>query len=319
MKKILLLLFVLSQILYLGGCSNNATKAGTVENKAFMTIVDDAGRKVAIPVKPERVVSLSPSFFGMIDAVGGKIVGKASSRVGVIPDSMKEVPEVGVSYNVDIEKVIALKPDCVFALKGQQDKLIPLFESNNIPVIVIEVKTYKEVQDKLKLFSRVYGDPERGDQEVKKLDNELAGIVKRGPKDGKKIVILHASAKNVTVELEETIAGSAANLLGFKNVAGGSVPLSGSPDKTPYSLEELVKNDPEIIFITSMGKGEAVENRLRNDVKSNPAWNSLRAVREDKVFFLPEQLFLINPGLRYPEAVRYMAETVYPEVFNNAK
>jgi hypothetical protein len=30
---------------------------------------------------------------------------------------------------------------------------------------------------------------------------------------------------------------------------------------------------------------------------------------------LPEQLFLINPGLQYPKAVEYMAKSVYPEFF----
>lgn len=28
---------------------------------------------------------------------------------------------------------------------------------------------------------------------------------------------------------------------------------------------------------------------------------------------------LINPGLRYPEAVKFMAQQVYPEVFTNGK
>ena len=80
-----------------------------------------------------------------------------------------------------------------------------------------------------------------------------------------------------------------------------------------------MKSDPELIFITSMGTDAAIENRLRSDVQSNPAWNSLQAVRENKIIFLPEQLFLINPGLQYPKAVEYMAKTVYPEVFTNAK
>ena len=317
-RKLMLLLIVL-QIIVLSGCGNQSVKDNTSDSNAFLSITDDAGRKVVLKNKPERVVSLSPSFLGMIDAVGGKVIGRASSKVGTIPESMKDAQEVGFTYNIDVEKVVALKPDCVLALKGQHDKFISLLESNNIPVIEIDVRTYKEVQDDLKLIGKIYGVPQKGEQEAEKLNNEINNIVSKLPKNEKKIVILHASAKNVTVELDGTIAGSAANLLGFKNVAANSTPLSGDPDKTPYSLEELVKNDPEIIFITSMGNSEAVENRLRADVKSNPAWNSLKAVRDDKIIFLPEQLFLINPGLQYPKAVEYMAKTVYPEVFSNAK
>lgn len=319
MKKIFMLLLLLLQIMTLSGCGSQNTKETTADSNVFLTITDDAGRKVVLKNKPERVVSLSPSFLGMIEAVDGKVIGRATSKVGTIPESMKDAQEVGFTYNIDVERVVALKPDCVLALKGQHDKFISLLESNNIPVIEIDVRTYKEVQSALKLIGKVYGVQQKGEQAAEKLDNEISKISEKIPKDEKKIVILHASAKNVTVELDGTIAGSAAKLLGFKNVAAGSTPLSGDPDKTPYSLEELVKNNPDLIFITSMGTDAAIENRLRSDVQSNPAWNSLQAVRENKIIFLPEQLFLINPGLQYPKAVEYMAKTVYPEVFSNAK
>ena len=319
MKKIFMLLLLLLQIMTLSGCGSQNTKETTADSNVFLTITDDAGRKVVLKNKPERVVSLSPSFLGMIEAVDGKVIGRATSKVGTIPESMKDAQEVGFTYNIDVERVVALKPDCVLALKGQHDKFISLLESNNIPVIEIDVRTYKEVQSALQLIGKVYGVQQKGEQAAEKLDNEISKISEKIPKDEKKIVILHASAKNVTVELDGTIAGSAAKLLGFKNVAAGSTPLSGDPDKTPYSLEELVKNNPDLIFITSMGTDAAIENRLRSDVQSNPAWNSLQAVRENKIIFLPEQLFLINPGLQYPKAVEYMAKTVYPEVFSNAK
>ena len=84
-------------------------------------------------------------------------------------------------------------------------------------------------------------------------------------------------------------------------------------------MEALVEKNPEIIFITFMGDSEEIENRLRADVKSNPAWASLEAVRNNKVYLLPERLFLLNPGLHYPDAVKYMAKTVYPEVFKDDK
>ncbi len=319
MKKIFMALLLLLQLVTLSGCGSQNAKKAPVDDKAFLIVTDDANRNVVLKNKPERVVSLSPSFLGMIDAVGGKVIGRASSKVGIIPESMKDAQEVGFTYNIDVERVVALKPDCVLALKGQHDKFISLLESNNIPVIEIDVRTYKEVRNALKLIGKIYGAEQNGQQAAEKLDNEISKISEKIPKDEKKIVILHASAKNVTVELDGTIAGSAAKLLGFKNVAAGSTPLSGDPDKTPYSLEELVKNDPELIFITSMGTDAAIENRLRSDVQSNPAWNSLKAVRENRIIFLPEQLFLINPGLQYPKAVEYMAKSVYPEVFSNAK
>lgn len=149
------------------------------------------------------------------------------------------------------------------------------------------------------------------------MDQEVQGILAKVPAgEHKKIVILHATPSTVTVELENSIAGGVAKLLGFKNVAGGAKAVEGSPERTPYSIEALVEQDPEILFITSMGAREKIESRLQADVKGNPAYVALRAVRQQKVYVLPENLFLLNPGLRYPEAVKLMAKDVYPELFN---
>ena len=281
------------------GCGPNAenTKPAS-DDKAFLTITDDTGRTVVLPEKPERVVSLATSYLNMIDAVGGKIVGRASSKIGEMPEAMKNVPEVGFVYNINMESLIGLKPD---------------------PVIAINPKTYDEVKDKLILMGKIYGVPEKGEAAAAKLDQQVKAVTEKLPKDGKRIVIMHATPSNVTVELENSIAGCVAKMLGFQNVAVGATPIKGKPEKTPYSMEALVEKNPEIIFITFMGDSEEIENRLRADVKSNPAWASLEAVRNNKVYLLPERLFLLNPGLHYPDAVKYMAKTVYPEVFKDDK
>ena len=99
------------------GCGPNAenTKPAS-DDKAFLTITDDTGRTVVLPEKPERVVSLATSYLNMIDAVGGKIVGRASSKIGEMPETMKNVPEVGFVYNINMESLIGLKPDLVLSL-----------------------------------------------------------------------------------------------------------------------------------------------------------------------------------------------------------
>ena len=52
---------------------------------------------------------------------------------------------------------------------------------------------------------------------------------------------MHATPSNVTVELENSIAGCVAKMLGFQNVAVGATPIKGKPEKTPYSMEALVE------------------------------------------------------------------------------
>lgn len=314
MKKLLSLCCCIALLLS-AGCGSKENKPADGAAQAFFTVTDAAGRRVVLNSKPQRVVSLSLSYLSMIDAVGGSIVGRAASKVGTIPASMQNVPEVGLVYNINMEALIALKPDLVLAGRNQHDKFVPLLESNKIKVIELDAKTYDEVKQTVTLLGNIYGTQEKAAAENALLDSQIKAVIDKLPRQEKKrVVIMHATASSVTVEGSRSIAGCISDLLGFENVAAQA--LKGKSDKTPYSMETLVNQNPELIFITSMGKPEEIESRLRTDFKNNPAWNSLNAVKQGKIYVLPEKLFLLNPGLKYPEAVKYMAQQVYPEAFH---
>ncbi len=314
MKKVIYLLFLVLSFLILG-CSSENTAAKPA-GESFANITDAAGRNVILDKKPERVVALNPSFLNMIAAVDGSVIGRATSKIVDVPEKMQSVPEVGFVYNINMEALVGLNPDLVLAGKNQHEKFVPLLESNNIKVIELNVKTYDDVKNTVTLLGKVYGTEDRALAECKLLDDEIKQVVDAIPKEKKRIVIMHATASSVTVEGSQSIAGCVSDILGLENVAAANL---HNGDKTPYSMEALVEQNPEIIFITSMGKAEEIENRLRNDFKNNPAWASLDAVKNGRVYALPEKLFLLNPGLEYPEAVKYMAQQIYPEVLNNGK
>lgn len=305
-------------MLFVAGCGGNSNDKNSVSgSQSYLSVRDAADREVVLDLKPQRVVSLTTSHLGMIESVGGTIVGRATSKVGNIPESMQNLPEVGMVYNINMEALIALKPDLVLVSKNQHEKYVPLLESNKIKVIEVDAKTYEDVKHTVTMLGDIYGTQDKAAAENALLDKQIAEVVEKVPKEKKRIVIMHATSSSVTVEGKRSIAGCVSDLLGFENVAVEA--LKTVSEKTPYSMESLVGQNPEIIFITSMGKAEEIENRLRTDFKNNPAWNSLNAVQQGKVYVLPENLFLLNPGLRYPEAVKYMAQQVYPEVFTNGK
>jgi len=313
----LVVVFIMA-ILAISGCGPKVEQNAKNNNKAYLTVTDDEGRKVVLPNKPERIVALAGSDLNLLDAVDANLVGRVNTKVGSIPVCYKDLPEVGATTGINIEKVVALKPDCVLAVAGQHDKYIKLLESNNIPVLMLRIKSFEDVKAKLYLMSQIAGTETVGNKVIAKLDTEVKDIVGRLPKEKQTVVILHATAKNVTVELDNSIAGGVAKILGFENIAtNGAKKLSG--DKMPYSLEELVNRNPSVIFLTSMGDGPDIEKRMKEDVTNNPAWSSLDAVKNGRFYVLPEKYFLLNPGLNYPLAIKYMAKQMYPEVFANEK
>lgn len=302
------------------GCTpKNAATTTAKPNSSgqYLVLTDDAGRKVELARKPVRVVSLSNSFLSFVDVVNGDLVGVVSAKAAKakVPEKFAKLPTVGEVYNVNSEALVHLQPDLILGNKNQHEKLVPILEANHMPILLFSTKSYEDVKRTLTAIGKVYGNEQAAAAKIKTMDEEIAGIVAKAPKKEVKVAIIHATPSNVTVELDGSIAGDVAKRLGFINVAAGSAPIKDNPEKTPYSMEVLVQKNPDVIFITSMGEPGKIEARLKLDIKSNPSWNSLQAVQNNRIYVLPENLFLLNPGLAYPEAVKFMAKTIYPEAF----
>ena len=308
--KILLAVMVLG--LLLAGCGKDTAK--TAENANYAVITDDMGRQVELTKKPARIVVTSASFLEPLEAVGGAelVVGRPDSKTRM-PDFAKELPSVGKVYQIDTEKIIACQPDLVIINKGMNEKLVNTLEANGIKTLVLDMKSYEDVKREVSTLAMVTGDKEKGEQLIKNMEEKIAAVKAQIPQNKRRVSIIHSTSQGLTVQLEGSIAGSVAAMLGWENVASGTKPLEKNPDAAPYSMETLVEQNPEIIFVTSMGKLSAIKASMEETMQS-PAWQSIPAVREKKVYYLPQELFLLSPGIHYPEAVKTMAECVYPDL-----
>ena len=302
--------------LFLTGCGSekNPPPVEVEQQKIFATIEDDAGRKIILPNKPSRIVVTSAGFLEPLHAVGGVIVGRPDSK-NKMPDWAKDLESVGAVYQIDVERLLACAPDLVIVNKGMNEKLLPVLEENKIPAVVVELKTYDDVKRGLKIFSMVSGDKDAGEKIIHDMDAEIKNIVDKVPKEILRVAILHSTAQGLTVQLDGSIAGSIAKMFGWENVASGMTPLEKNPDAAPYSMETLAEQNPEIIFVTSMGDADEIKANMTKAIAENAAWQAIGAVKNNRLYFLPQDLFLLSPGLHYPEAVKTMAELIYPEKF----
>lgn len=310
---------LIMSLMFAGCASKSNSKEASQPSQQYLRITDDAGKMVVLAKKPERIVVLSTSLLDVLYGVGGQAIGKPSSKTPAMFPASNNATDIGFVYNVNMEQVVSLQPDLVIGFQGIHEKLIPILESSHIPVIMLKMKTYDDVLAKMKLFGDIAGTPEKAQSVMGEMQSEIQKVTAKLPAQHKKVVILHATAKNVTVELDKSIAGGIAKMLALENIAMGTKPLDSDPDIAPYSLEKLVEGDADVILVVTMGNIEDIKKRMTADISSNPAWAGLRAVKEGKIFFLPSELFQLNPGIRFPESVAYMANVVYPEVYNNAK
>ncbi len=302
--------------LLLSGCGSEkiSAPAEVSQEKIFATIEDDLGRKIILTAKPERIVVTSAGFLEPLHAVGAEIVGRPDSK-NKMPGWAKDLASVGTVYQIDVERLLSCAPDFVVVNKGMNEKLLPVLEENKIPAAVVELKTYDDVKRGLKIFSTISGDEAAGEKIIRDMDAEINSVVERVPKEKLRVAILHSTAQGLSVQLDGSIAGSIVKMFGWENVAAGMTPLEKNPDAAPYSMETLAEQNPEIIFVTSMGDADEIKSNMLKAIAANDAWQAIGAVKNNRLYFLPQDLFLLSPGLHYPDAVRTMAKLIHPEIF----
>ena len=303
MKKLFFSLGLLCLLLLLTGCYTPKLTS----TPELLELKDSSQRIVTIKGTPQRIITLSPSFVQLIEALDGSLVGTASSNlVPTDPDLTK----VGFSFNVNTEKILSLQPDLVIGYQGMHERYLPFFAEMNIPVLMLKLKSYQDVQQALQLLGRALQQEPKATAIQKELSHRMAAALSKLPPRPYSLAIVHYSPQGIALETEHSIAGATAKILQMHNVLADApqlTPLQRKNEFIPYSLEMVIQQNPEIIFVTSMGAHSTVDDYIKKEILENPSWSTVLAVQKQQVYSLPEELFLINPGLRYPEAVAYMA------------
>lgn len=289
---------------------------GVIITEDTVQFTDGRNEEVIIKKNPERAVVLFASFANIWVRNGGDMVGMVEpSNEDYIPGT-EHVETLGKQGSISLEKVIALEPDLVvlsYNTKSHLD-MIPVLEENRIPFMVLDYKFKDDYFKISKIFAAINNNMEIYEQDAKLVKEETQRIIENAPKDKElKVLIIMATKNNINARNSETTIGEMFKDLNTINIADSSKDTLS--DKN-FSLEKIIEEDPDFIFVQTMGSDiEAIEERLVKDVKSNPAWSSLSAVKNDRYIVLDKNLYTYKANERYAEAYEKLAKILYPEVF----
>src|SRR5579863_4781960 len=122
---------------FLGGAARVLALLLLASAAAARTVEDDLGRQVSVPQAPLRIVSLAPGATEMLVAAGAGRQVIATVEYSDEPPAAREVERVGDVAAVDMERLVALRPDVVVSWAGggnpaQREKIeglhIPIYE-----------------------------------------------------------------------------------------------------------------------------------------------------------------------------------------------
>jgi len=141
------------------------------------TVVDQLGREVSLPDDPQRVVSLAPSITEIIFALGREHRLKGVTRFSDFPPEAAKLPKVGSYVRLDLEKIVALRPDLCFAIKdGNPREIAERLESLGIPVYAVDPKNLESVMETFLDIGRVLNANKEAKDIVGKMRSRITRV-----------------------------------------------------------------------------------------------------------------------------------------------
>lgn len=281
------------------------------ENGTELVFRQTDGEEIRLKKHPARVVIGYLSMAGVWEQAGGRAVGVlAGKNDGALPESMRHLPKVGSGMLPNVEKVMSLKPDLVLLSdKIERHKAVARqLRGSGIAAVCLPYNNYHDYQGLLDLFCQLNGKSAADFPALRGAAEEIAGICRkaRGLKSPR-CAIVFASASGLSLESDTTNSGLMAAMLGAVNIR-----KQNSARRLPFSYEQFLLEDPDVIFIVTMGESAALRKKFSQELMEQPAWQELKAAGNGRVHFLEPELFLFMAGADYPQAFRRMASLLYP-------
>ncbi|MFN7086097.1 MAG: cobalamin-binding protein [Burkholderiales bacterium] len=144
---------------------------------AAVTLADDRGQAVALAMPAQRIVTLAPHLAEIVSAAGagGKLAGVA--RFSDFPEAASRLPQVGDSSRVDLERIVALKPDLILAWQsGNQAADIARLERLGFPVFVTEAARLDDIPRLLRAAGALAGTLPEAERAAQKFMNKINAL-----------------------------------------------------------------------------------------------------------------------------------------------
>lgn len=280
-------------VLLLFGCKNTQDSS-----KQIREVVDDLGRRIKLPLKVERAVSLSPNLTEIIFAVGAgdKLVGVTTYCN--YPEEAKKIEKIGDTLRPSLEKIVALKPDVVFVSTASQLKgFVNLLEQQGVAVFVTDPDSLEKIYSSIEKVGEVFGKEDEARNLVKQLQDRVLKVQQRVEGLPKPRVFVQIDKSLYTVGKNSFITDL------IRKAGGVSVTEELEIDYPKLSKETALALNPEVIILT-----DSYDNNEPNEVFKNSA-----AVKNRKVYVINTDI-LSRPGPRVIDALEQISALLHPEV-----
>lgn len=288
--------------LLLSGCG--AAEAPTPSDG--ITFTDSMDRTVTVTV-PQRVGICSGSLAECWLLAGGEITAVTRDAVTErnldLPDNYIDL---GSLKEPSAEAILAADLDFVILMSSLPNHvaMAETLEKTGTAYAYFDVEDFSDYLELMKIFTDITGRSDLYEANAAALQPQIEATLESSKReDAPTVLILRTSSSRVKVLDSSFMVGDMLKEFGCVNIAD-----SDSSLLTELSLEAIIQADPDYIFISCMGDLEEGQAQLEASLTSNPIWDTLQAVENNRVFWLDKELFHQKPNARWGESYEILAE-----------
>ncbi len=285
-----------------------------LSENVFARFTDDLGREVVLENEPTRVAALLGSFAEVWTLAGGALCASAEDGWSDFGLALGDAVNIGGAHSPSTERLLAADPELVLASASTASHVAmgEILEEMGIAVAYFDVDHVSDYLRMLRICTDLTGREDLYEKNGLEIQERIQSIKKQyaelGPSDGERTVLLLRTS-SATVKAK----GSQGTILGEMLADMGCINLADRDGSLldRLSVETAIKAEPTHIFIVTMGNDtEGAYASLRQMMADNPAWGSLRAVRENRVHVMDKELFNLKPNARWAEAYEVLYEAL---------
>ncbi len=269
-------------------------------------VTDLLGRQVTIPVNPQRVVALAPSVTEIIYALGAEDKLSGATRFSDYPEPARNLPKVGSYVHLDLERIVALRPDLCIAVKdGNPKHVISKVEALGISVFAVNPIDLESVMETISAIGGLIGARPAASRVVGDMHRRIAAVrLALDGVDTRPRVFFQIGIDPIVSAGSDTFINELIVRAGGENLAAGGVPYPR------FSREQVLDMKPEVIVITSMARGAIFEA-----VKAYwSQWPGMPAVKHNRIF-LQESNIYDRPTPRMVDGLESLSKILHPDRF----
>ena len=278
------------------------------------TITDISGAEVTIPAKVERVVNLWPSSNSVMLAMGaGELLVGTMDFTKSLPWSQFVYPEiVDVPTATDnAEELLAMEPDLVITSDPEQAET---FRNAGLPAINLMFSDYDSMKQAFTILGDALGGEyvEKAAKWCQMVDEDIAEVTEAmsGLTEEEKPVVYYIQGQS-NQGLYATFAADSIMNDWVTNAGGIFASTLLNLEGTQAQAEEVLALDPDIVII-----GGPAQHELYDELMADPAWQEIKAVKNDRVYKNPNGLFPWERfGMESALQILWSAQTIHPELF----